>query len=202
VLDAEEAVAEAERLGWPVALRPARGAVVPGRRRVWKDLGDPDQVRAAFAEVVTGVAPGTDLSPPAAVVQPMAANGAELEVGVRPDPLFGNLIRLSVGGPSADLIADEAHRTTPLTDLDAADLVRSLRTADLLFDGCHGRPAETTAVEDLLLRVGRLVEELPEVVELELDPVVVTPVGATTAGAWVRLAPWRPGPELALRRLR
>ena len=202
VLDAEEAVAEAERLGWPVALRPAGGAVAPGRRRVWKDLGDPDQVRAAFADVVTGVAPGTDLMPPAAVVQPMVANGAELEVGVRPDPLFGNLIRLSVGGPSADLIADEAHRTTPLTDLDAADLVRSLRTVDLLFDGCHGRPVETAAVEDLLLRVGRLVEELPEVVELELDPVVVTPAGATTAGAWVRLAQWRPGPELALRRLR
>jgi len=201
VLDADEAVAEADRVGWPVALRPAGGATAPGRRRVWKDLGDPSQVRAAFAEVVAGAPPGGAGAPVAAVVQPMVAAGAELEVGVRPDTLFGNLIRLSVGGPSAELIADEAHRTTPLTDVDAADLVHSLRTVRMLFDGCEGRPADTAAVEDLLLRVGRLVEELPEVVELVLDPVVVTPAGATTAGVSVRLAAWRPGPELALRRL-
>nr|MDQ3385285.1 acetate--CoA ligase family protein [Actinomycetota bacterium] len=201
VLDADEAVAEAERLGWPVALRPA---IVPGpgRRRAWEHLEDPEEVRAAFAEVVAGVGTGSMGEPAAAVVQPMVPGGVELEVGVRPDPLFGNLIRLSVGGPSAELIADEAHRTTPLTDVDAADLVRALRTAGMLFDGCEGRPAGPAAVEDLLLRVGRLVEELPEVAELVLEPVVVTPAGATVAGARVRLAPWRPGPELALRRLR
>ena len=197
VLDADEAVAEAERLGWPVALRPAVVAG-PGRRRAWEDLEDPDEVRAAFAEVVAAGGAG----PSAAVVQPMVPGGVELEVEVRPDPLFGNLIRLAVGGPSAELIADEAHRTTPLTDVDAADLVRSLRTAGMLFDGCAGRPAGPAAVEDLLLRVGRLVEELPEVAALVLEPVVVTPAGATVAGARVRLAPWRPGPELALRRLR
>ena len=150
----------------------------------------------------TEVVLGLDGAVAEAVVQPMVRGGVELEVAVRPDPSFGNLVRLAVGGPSADLIADEAHRTTPLTDVDAHDLVRSLRTAPLLFDGRDGRPGDVTALEDLLLRVGRLVEELPEVVELVLDPVVVTPAGATAARARVRLAEWRPGPELAVRRLR
>ena len=196
VLDVEEAVAEADRTSYPVALRPAVAAA-GGRRQVWRDLGDQSQLRAAFPAVA---AAGRD--PSAVVVQPMVQGAVELEVEVRPDPLFGNLIRLAVGGPAADLIADEAHRTTPLTDVDAADLVRSLRTTPLLFDGHEGRPADVTAVEDLLLRVGRLVEELPEIVELVLDPVVVTSAGATAAGVRVRLAAWRPGPELAVRRLR
>lgn len=134
-------------------------------------------------------------------VQPMVAGAVELVVEVKPEPSFGNLIRLAVGGPSGRLVADEAHRTTPLTDLDARDLVRSLRTAPLLFGGEDGGP-DVGALEDLLLRVGRLVEELPEVAELVFDPVLLTPQGATVAGVWVRLAPAPPGPELAVRRLR
>jgi acyl-CoA synthetase (NDP forming) len=198
-LDAEEAVATADHLGYPVALRPATSMVRAGRA-VWRDLADADDVRSAFV-AVTATGSG-DGAPAAAVVQPMVGGGVELEVGVLPDPSFGNLVRLAVGGPSAELIADEAHRTTPLTDVDALDLIRSLRTAPLLFDGRGGRPSDVSALQDLLLRVGRLVEELPEVVELVLDPVVVTPAGATAAGVRVRLAAWRPGPELAVRRLR
>ena len=198
-LDAEEAVARAGDLGYPVALRPATSVVRSGRG-VWRDLADADDVRRAF-EAITAARSG-DGTPSAAVVQPMVGGGVELEVGVLPDPTFGNLVRLAVGGPSAELIGDEAHRTTPLTDVDALDLIRSLRTAPLLFDGRGGRPTDVSALQDLLLRVGRLVEELPEVVELVLDPVVVTPSGATAAGVRVRLAQWRPGPELAVRRLR
>jgi hypothetical protein len=162
-------------------------------RGVWRDLTDPDGVREAFAAIADS-APG-DGVPAAAVVQPMLGGGVELEVGVLPEPSFGNLVRLAVGGPSAELIADEAHRTTPLTDVDASDLIRSLRTAPLIFDGRGGRPSDVSALQDLLLRVGRLVEELPEVVELLLDPVVLTRTGATAAGVRVRLAPWRPGPS-------
>ena len=199
VLDGDEAVAEAERLGYPVALRPATSTPTADRG-VWRDLADEDDVLLALAAIAGGRAPA-DGTPLAAVVQPMVGGGVELEVGVLPEPTFGNLVRLAVGGPSAELVGDEAHRTTPLTDVDARDLIRSLRTAPLLFDGRGGRPSDVSALEDLLLRVGRLVEELPEVVELALD-VVVTPAGATAAGARVRLAPWRPGPELAVRRLR
>jgi acyl-CoA synthetase (NDP forming) len=90
----------------------------------------------------------------------------------------------------------------PLTDLDAADLVRAPKRAPLLF-GYRGAPTvDVAALEDLLLRVGRLVDEVPEVAELELDPVVVSPEGAVAVDVKVRLEPYVARPELALRRLR
>jgi acyl-CoA synthetase (NDP forming) len=198
-LTADEAAAEAARIGYPVVLRPAGAAAPVHRERVQRDLEDEAAVRHAFSALEATEPDGEEL---AVAVQPVVAGGVELVVEVRPDPSFGNLVRLAVGGPSAALIADEANRTTPLTDVDARDLVRSLRSAPVLFDGALERPLDVPALEDLLLRVGRLVEELPEVVELLLDPVVLTADGAVVAGAWVRLAPVRPGPELAVRRLR
>ncbi len=199
-LSAEEAVSEADRIGYPVALRPAGPEVARAASSARRDLEDAGEVRTAFAAMTAraaaaGLAVGV-------VVQPMVEDAIELVVEVRPDPSFGNLIRLAVGGPSAALVADEAFRTTPLTDLDARALVRSLRTAPLLFDGATGRAPDMAGLEDLLLRVGRLVEELPEVVDLVLDPVLLTPDGATAAGVWIRLAPSGPDPELAVRRLR
>lgn len=198
-LTGDEAVAKASRLGYPVALRPAGTAPAAGEAAVRRDLEDDDDVRSAF-DALAGAS--TEDAPAAVVVQPMVADALELVVEVRPEPSFGNLVRLAVGGPSAALVADEAFRTTPLTDLDARDLVRSLRTAPLLFGGDAGVAPDVAALEDVILRVGHLVEELPEVVALVLDPVLVTPRGATVAGVRVRLHPSRPDPELAVRRLR
>jgi acyl-CoA synthetase (NDP forming) len=190
-LTADEAVEEAVRAGYPVVLRcAAEDAGPPGV--VLRDLEDEEQVRHGFAELV-GDGPG------AVTVQPTFAGSIELVVGVRPDAVFGNVVRLAVGGAAAALIGDEAYRTTPLTDVDARDLVRDLRTAPILFDG-SGPPVE--ALEELLLRVGRLVEELAEVAEVDLDPVILSPKGAVAAGVRIRLAPWLPGPEHAVRRLR
>lgn len=199
-LDVEEAVGKADRLGYPVVLRPAGAAAPPAAAAVVAGLEDAAEVRAAFEELAAAAL--ADRATPAVAVQPVPEGAVELVVEVRPDPSFGNLVRLAVGGASAALVADEAHRTTPLTDLDVRELVRSLRTAPLLFDGRGGRAPDVAALEDLLLRVGRLVEELPEVVDLVLDPVLVSPGGATAAGIWVRLAPSGPSPELAVRRLR
>lgn len=125
------------------------------------------------------------------------ASGVALSAGVTSDPLFGPLVRLAAGGPAARLIDDAVSRITPLTDVDAAELVRSLRTAHLLFEG-----ADTAPVEDLLLRLGALVEAAPEVETVELDPVVLAGGAITVGSALVRLAPEVPKPELARRRLR
>ena len=112
-----------------------------------------------------------------------------LVVSVTQDPLFGPVITLAVGGPAADLIDDRAESITPLTAGDARDLVRSLRTAPTLF-----RDVDVAPLEDVLLRVSRLVEDVPEVESFELD---------LAAGAHrICLAPWAPRPELAVRRLR
>jgi acyl-CoA synthetase (NDP forming) len=115
--------------------------------------------------------------------------GMELRVTVHQDPTFGPVITLSVGGPAADLVDDRAVSITPMSARDAQDMVWSLRTAPVMLAG-----TDAAALEDLLLRVSHLVEDVPEVDALELD--------LQTGEATVRLRPWEPRPDLALRRLR
>ena len=115
--------------------------------------------------------------------------GLALRVSVHQDPTFGPVVTLAVDGPSAALIDDRAVSITPLTARDAHDLVRSLRTAPVLFAG-----VDVTALEDLLLRVSRMVEDVPEVDTFDLD--------LQTGAVRACLAPWAPRPDLALRRLR
>ena len=108
---------------------------------------------------------------------PAEAGGVELVVGVVHDPSFGPVVACGAGGVAAELLKDVAVRLTPLTDWDAAEMVRSLASFPLL-DGYRGAPrADVAALEDLLLRVGALVEAHPQVAELDLDPV-------QGAGAW------------------
>jgi acyl-CoA synthetase (NDP forming) len=118
-----------------------------------------------------------------------AVPGLQMSVHVHQDAMFGPVITLAVAGPAAALIADRASSITPMTVRDAHDLVRSLRTAPVLFDA-----VDTAPLEDLLLRVSRLVEDVPEVATLELD--------VATGEATVTMAPWEARPDLALRRLR
>jgi acyl-CoA synthetase (NDP forming) len=98
-----------------------------------------------------------------------------------------------------ELLGDAAVRITPLTDLDARELLRGLRTFPLL-DGYRGAPrCDVAAVEEMLLRLSALVEAHPEVVELDANPVVVSPAGALIVDARIRLAsapPPRPLPSL------
>ncbi len=121
-------------------------------------------------------------------------SGVELTVGVVHDPSFGPVLACGAGGPTAELIQDVAVRITPVTDLDAHEMVRSLKTFPLL-DGYRGAPrCDVGAVEDLLLRVGALVEAHPEIVELDCNPVNARPDGVLIAHARVRVeaAPARP----------
>jgi acyl-CoA synthetase (NDP forming)/RimJ/RimL family protein N-acetyltransferase len=127
-----------------------------------------------------------------------AAGVAELHVGIVHDPLFGPVIACSAGGPAAELLNDVAVRITPLTDADAAELVRSLAAFPLL-DGYGGAPkADIAAVEDLLLRLSALVEEHPEVVELDCRPLFVRPAGHGLAilDARIRIQQASPHPLL------
>ena len=146
---------------------------------------------------------GTGAVDPAGVV--------EMVAGIAHDPLFGSLVMTGLRGLATDLLGDRAYRLVPMTDLDAGRMWRSLRAAALLTgdrgrearDGRQGRPpADTGALEDLLLRLGRLAEDLPEVAELVLDPVRVGVAGVTVAAARMRVAATGDEPDPALRRLR
>jgi acetate---CoA ligase (ADP-forming) len=126
------------------------------------------------------------------VVQPMAAPGVELLMGVAGDESFGPVIACGAGGTSVEVLGDVAVRIMPLTDLDAREMLRSLRSFPLL-DGYRGAPAcDVGALEDVLLRLSALVEAHPEVIELDANPVIAGTRGATIVDARVRLAPAPP----------
>jgi acyl-CoA synthetase (NDP forming) len=129
------------------------------------------------------------------------ADGIPVVVRVAADYTFGPLVVFGLGGVATEVFADRSARLTPLTDSDADQLIRSVRSAPLL-SGQAGRPtADLGALRDLLLRVSRLADDLPEVAALDLDPVIARPDQAVVADARIKLAPFEPKDPF-LRRLR
>lgn len=186
----DEAVAAGDRLGWPVAVKYADKTLRERRDLVGVRLGVPDG--PALRRDVAAMLAATD--DPAAgtgfLVQPMAPSGVPVVVRALEDPLFGPIVSFGLAGDAVDLLDDVAHRIPPLTDVDVHDLVRSVKASPRLF-GYRSTPAlHVAGLEDLLARVSRLAEDLPEVAELVLDPVVVGQ--ATVAPLWARVRLARP----------
>ncbi|MGW7494903.1 bifunctional acetate--CoA ligase family protein/GNAT family N-acetyltransferase [Streptomyces luteogriseus] len=183
-----DAAAEAARdLGYPVALK----ATAPHLRHradlggVRLDLADEEQLRRSYAELTELFGPPEELRP---VVQRMAPRGVDVVVRAVIDPAAGAVLSFGLAGAASQLLGDTAHRLIPVTDREANSLVRSIRTAPLLFGWRGSAPADTRALEELLLRVSRLVDDHPEVVAVTLEPVVVASHGLSVLGASVRLA--------------
>jgi len=122
------------------------------------------------------------------VVQPLEGGGTELLAGAVQDPVFGPLVAFGPGGVLAELIGEAQFRLAPLTDLDADELVRGGK-AGRLVAGFRGAPAaDETALVDLLLRLSLLADDLPEIAELDLNPVLALPDGCFAVDARVRVA--------------
>jgi acyl-CoA synthetase (NDP forming)/GNAT superfamily N-acetyltransferase len=135
------------------------------------------------------------------LVQPMISGGVEVLIGITQEPVFGPLVVFGLGGVTADVLGDHTARLAPLTDIDAAEMIREVRAAPLL-SGHRGTPAaDVAALAGTLLRVSRLAGDLPEVAELDLNPVIARPDGVSAVGARVRLSPAEPQDPF-LRRLR
>jgi acetate---CoA ligase (ADP-forming) len=175
----DEAVDAASELGLPVVLKTAApGAHKTEQGGIALDLRDTDQVRAAAERIGAPV-----------LVQPMVTGGAELLAGIVQDPVFGPLLAFGPGGIFAELIGAATFRIAPLTDVDANELVREGKAGQLVA-GFRGTPAaDAPALIDLLHRLSLLVEQLPEVAELDLNPVIALPTGCVIVDARVRLAP-------------
>ncbi|MEV0979608.1 GNAT family N-acetyltransferase [Streptomyces sp. NPDC049915] len=184
----DDAAEAARALGYPVALK----ATAPHLRHradlggVRLDLADEEQLRRAYAELTDLFGKPEELRP---VVQGMAPRGVDTVVRAVIDPAAGAVLSFGLAGAASQLLGDMAHRLIPVTDRDATSLVRSIRTAPLLFGWRGSTPVDTPALEELLLRVSRLVDDHPEVVAVTLEPVVVAPHGLSVLGASVRLAP-------------
>ncbi|HEX4805343.1 MAG TPA: GNAT family N-acetyltransferase [Conexibacter sp.] len=135
------------------------------------------------------------------LVQAMAPPGQELLVGATSDPLFGPVVACGAGGRAVELLRDVAVRLTPVTDRDAREMVGSLAIAPLLRGARGEPPVDLPALEQVVLRVGALVDAHPEVAELDCNPVIAHPGGAVVVDARVRVTPAAPAaPAPALRR--
>ncbi|MEU4065485.1 GNAT family N-acetyltransferase [Streptomyces wedmorensis] len=196
----DDAVAAAARLGYPVALKTTAPHLRhrPDLGGVRLDLASEEQLRTAYAELTEVLGKPEELLP---VVQAMVPRGVDTVVRSAIDPAVGAVLSFGLSGAASELLGDTAHRLVPATDRDVAELVRSLRTAPLLFGWRGSAPVDTPALEELLLRVSRLVDDHPEVVAVSLEPVVVAPRGLSVLGATVRLAPPPPRTDLGPRSL-
>jgi acyl-CoA synthetase (NDP forming) len=177
---ADEAAKLARSAGFPVALKSASPGVFHKTEKgtVHLDVGDEASVRRAFEVIRRSLeADGSLVAEDGVLVQPMVKSDVEVTVGMYEDPSFGPLIAFGLGGIHVEVIADPGVRVTPLTDRAAATMVRETRGYPLLA-GYRGYPAaDIEAIHDILLRVSRLVEEVPDLAELELSPVFVGPPG-------------------------
>lgn len=135
------------------------------------------------------------------LVQPMAAPGPELLVGVTTDPAFGPLVTVGLGGGLTDLVADRSHRLVPLTPADVGEMLGEFRAGAALFSPDARHAIDGEAVRDAVLRVGQLAELLPEVAELDLNPLVAGARGCVAVDARIRVEPAPPG-DPATRALR
>jgi acyl-CoA synthetase (NDP forming) len=131
----------------------------------------------------------------------LAGTGIELVAGMVRDPLLGPVLMVGSGGVFADLLADRRWRGLPLTDLDAAEMVRSLRCAPLLAGYRGAAGADEPAVLDVLHRIAWLAEAVPELSELDINPLIATPAGAFAVDVNLRLAAAAPEPDWYGRRL-
>jgi acyl-CoA synthetase (NDP forming) len=177
---AEEAARLADQVGYPVAVKLASTQLVHKTEigGVRLGLADAAAVRRAFEEIADHLKRiGKLEAMDGVLVQPMLKGGVEIMIGMTQDPLFGPLIAFGLGGIHVEILADVCFRITPLTDRDAAEMVRSIRGFRLL-QGYRGHPpADLAAIEETLLRVSRLVEEIPEIAELDLNPLFALPPG-------------------------
>ncbi|MCR6490430.1 bifunctional GNAT family N-acetyltransferase/acetate--CoA ligase family protein [Amycolatopsis sp. OK19-0408] len=194
----DEAVAAAAELGFPVTLKAVderlRGR--PDLAGVRLDLASEDSVRTAY-ETLREISGDDDV-----YVQRMAPKGLSCVIGLQDDPSFGTLVSFGLSGLVSTLLGDRAYRAVPLTDVDAATLLREPRTAPLLTGYRGDEPADLAALQDMVLRVAALAEDNPEVRSLVLDPILASPDGAFVANARLVLGAPPSRPDTGPRRLR
>jgi acyl-CoA synthetase (NDP forming) len=187
VADATEAANAAARMGFPVALKAAGPEVVHksdlGGVRLGLTSGD--EVADAYRSMANRI--GGKMT--GATVQQMAAPGVETIVGVVHHALFGALLMFGMGGIATELLGDRSFRILPVTDLDASELVRSLRASPLLFGYRGSTPVAVDALTDILERVARLAGDIPALAELDINPLIVSPTGAVAVDARARIVP-------------
>ena len=195
VTSAAAALAAAAEVGYPVTLKAA-GVERLARSEsggVALDIQTPDELAETYARMRSHLGAGMA----EAVVQRMVPAGVEVIVEVHQDLIFGPVVAMGLGGAFAEEIGDRVARSLPVTDVGAAEMVASAKAARAL----ERAGADVSALQDLLLRVGALVDDHPEVARVRCNPVLVSDAGAWAVDVRVHVAPARAGFDVPLRRL-
>ncbi len=184
---AAAAVATAERIGFPVVVKAADPRVVhrTDQGLVLVGLRTADEVRDGYARLVSLL----NVDQTLVLVQPQITGGVEVAVGAVRDPAFGPLVMVAAGGIATDVWDDRVFLLPPVSAEDADRAIRSLRIAPLLLGHRGSAAADVASTTKLIVAVGRLADTVPELAELDLNPVVVTPDGIHCVDAKLRLAP-------------
>ena len=188
---ADEAVAAAREVGFPVALKVASPDIthksdVGG---VKLNLTTPDEVKAAFDEIIAAVKRAQpDAKVDGVSVQKMARPGIEVIMGMSQDAQFGPVLMFGLGGILVEVLKDVSFRLVPITPRDARQMVQEIKGRPLL-EGYRGQePADVEALEKLLLRLSDFIEKHPEIAELDLNPIFAYKDGAVAVDARIILS--------------
>jgi acetyl coenzyme A synthetase (ADP forming)-like protein len=197
----DEAGEAAAALGGRIALKAIAPNLVHKTEAgaVRLGLSDAETVRACAAEMIDRLRP-LGHEPTGFVVQQMAPAGVEMIVGVVGDPQFGPVVACGAGGVMVELLKDVSVRLAPLTQEDAVEMIRDLKTYPLLTGFRGTAPADVAALEEALLRISAMVDDLPQIAELDCNPIVAHPGGAVVVDARVRVAPAEPPAPLGTKR--
>ena len=188
VHDKDEAVAAAESLGWDVVLKAGSEHLRarPDLAHVWRGIHDADDMAEAWDSLTSWPGMRADTR---FFVQRSAPAGIPLSFTVTEDALFGPLVSFGLAGAPSELLGDRAYGIPPLTDVDAESMLQDLRSAPLLYGYRGSDPVDTAVIEDTILRLAALKDDLPEVAELDLEPVLVHDRGYTALSARAKVMP-------------
>ena len=187
---AEEAVAAANRIGYPVALRVVSPKIIHKfeMKGVVLDLKTDDEVRRSFASMRDNLLKHVqheDIS--GILVRRMIPAGKEVILGINRDPVFGHMLMFGLGGIYVEAFKDVTFRIVPIREAAAGKMVRELRTSALL-EGLRGEePSDIAAIEDTLRRLSQLANDFPQIAELDINPLIVHPVGQGCHVADIRI---------------
>ena len=183
---AEEAVAAARMLGYPVALKAVSAQIShkTDLGGVMLNIADEPELRRAWADIrarLQAQAPAAHVAQ--FLLQRMAGGGREMIVGARRDPTFGPVVLLGLGGVYAEVFDDVSLRIAPLTAFDAGEMIVELRSSRLLAGVRGEKPLDIEALKRSLLAVSRLMLDHPEIRELDINPLLVRPEGVLALDA-------------------
>lgn len=183
----EEAVEFGERLGYPLALKVHSPSIIhkSDAGGVQLNLNGFEDVEKAYVRIGTNCSPlDTHFK---VLVQPMAKEGLEVILGVSHDPQFGPALMFGIGGLFVELFKDVSFRLLPIRKSDALDMIHSIKARPLL-EGYRGKPgANITLLADIMVSVSDLVTEHPVIHELDINPLILYPDGATVVDASMAL---------------